>query len=231
MAKYPPLVIEESEWLTGIDLSRLLRHVYPTASDRKLRLFTCTCCAVLRPHYSDPNVIRALDLAEQWADGSVARSVLNSARRAAGWSNATPYVGVSTHAGSANVAVHAANLATWPRRGLESGAGWNALFASRELGLLPDRNQGWVDEHHANLFRDIFGNPFRPVAFDPAWRTSDSTGIAAKMYESREFSAMPILADALEEAGCDNTDILLHCRMPGTHIRGCWVVDLVLDKN
>jgi len=82
-----------------------------------------------------------------------------------------------------------------------------------------------------HLARDIFGNPFRPLAFDPAWRTSDATGIAAKMYESRNFSAMPILADALEEAGCDSVDILLHCREPGTHVRGCWVVDLVLDKK
>ena len=80
------------------------------------------------------------------------------------------------------------------------------------------------------LFRDIFGNPFRPVTFDPAWQTSDTTGIAGRMYDSREFSAMPILADALEEAGCTNADVLLHCREPGVHIRGCWVVDLVLGK-
>jgi hypothetical protein len=81
------------------------------------------------------------------------------------------------------------------------------------------------------FLRDIFGNPFRPVAFDPAWRTSDSTGIAKKMYADRNFSAMPVLADALEEAGCDSVHILLHCRTPGTHVRGCWVVDLVLDKK
>ena len=81
------------------------------------------------------------------------------------------------------------------------------------------------------LARDIFGNPFRPVTFDPAWRTADATGIAARMYESRDFSAMPILADALEEAGCTNADVLLHCREPGVHVRGCWVVDLVLGKS
>ena len=81
------------------------------------------------------------------------------------------------------------------------------------------------------LARDIFGNPFRPVAFDPAWRRADTTGIAARMYESREFSAMPILADALEESGCTNADVLLHCREPGVHVRGCWVVDRVLGKS
>lgn len=81
------------------------------------------------------------------------------------------------------------------------------------------------------LLRDIFGNPFRPVAFDPAWQTADATGIAGRMYESRDFSAMPILADALEEAGCTNADVLLHCREPGVHVRGCWVVDGVLGKS
>ncbi|MDY3562094.1 hypothetical protein R5W23_003540 [Gemmata sp. JC673] len=51
------------------------------------------------------------------------------------------------------------------------------------------------------------------------------------MYESRDFSAMPILADALQDAGCDRADILDHCRGPGQHVRGCWVVDLVLNKG
>ncbi len=79
--------------------------------------------------------------------------------------------------------------------------------------------------------RDIFGNPSRPVAVDPSWRTSTTTALAAQMYDSRDFSAMPILADALQDAGCENTDILDHCRGPGQHARGCWVVDLVLGKE
>ena len=86
-------------------------------------------------------------------------------------------------------------------------------------------------ERQAALLRDIFGNPFRPVAFDPTWCTADSLTIAGRMYESRDFSAMPILADALEEAGCTNPDVLLHCREPGVHVRGCWVVDGVLGKS
>ena len=77
---------------------------------------------------------------------------------------------------------------------------------------------------------DIFGNPFRPVAFDPAWRTSTAVELARQMYEAREFSAMPILADALQDAGCENADVLGHCRGPGPHVRGCWVVDLLLGK-
>ena len=83
-----------------------------------------------------------------------------------------------------------------------------------------------------DLLREIFGNPFRPVTFSPAWWTDTAVALARQMYDSREFSAMPILADALQDAGCDNEDILNHLR-DGTlvHVRGCWVVDLVLGKQ
>jgi hypothetical protein len=81
------------------------------------------------------------------------------------------------------------------------------------------------------IIRDIFGNPFRPVSFSPEWRTSTAVALARQMYDSRDFSAMPILADALQDAGCDNADVLAHCRGPVPHVRGCWVVDLMLDKK
>jgi hypothetical protein len=85
---------------------------------------------------------------------------------------------------------------------------------------------------HCDLLRDIFGNPFRPARFSPDWRTDTAVSLARTMYESREFSAMPILADALQDAGCDNDDILSHCRAGNqVHVRGCWVVDLVLGKE
>ena len=81
------------------------------------------------------------------------------------------------------------------------------------------------------LLRDIFGNPFRPVAFSPTWRTDTALILAREMYESRDFGAMPILADALQDAGCDNDGILSHCRDTNQpHVRGCWVTDLVLNK-
>ncbi|MBP3957608.1 hypothetical protein J8F10_20355 [Gemmata sp. G18] len=78
--------------------------------------------------------------------------------------------------------------------------------------------------------RDILGNPFCPIALSPDWRTGTTISLAQQMYDSRDFSAMPILADALQDAGCDNTDILDHCRSDGPHIRGCWVVDAILGK-
>ena len=83
-----------------------------------------------------------------------------------------------------------------------------------------------------DVIRDIFGNPFRPATFDPSWRTSTAVAIAKGMYDSRDFTAMPILADAIQDAGCDNDEVLTHCRAEsGIHVRGCWVVDLVLGKS
>ena len=81
------------------------------------------------------------------------------------------------------------------------------------------------------LIRDIFGITFSSVNFSAEWRTDTALALARQMYESRDFSAMPILADALQDAGCDSADILNHCRGPGPHVRGCWVVDLVLGKE
>jgi hypothetical protein len=83
----------------------------------------------------------------------------------------------------------------------------------------------------SNLLRDIFGNPSHPVTSPPEWRTDTAVSLARQMYDSRDFSAMPILADALQGAGCDSEDILNHCCGEGPHVRGCWVVDLVLGKE
>ncbi|MBL8795193.1 MAG: hypothetical protein JNM56_14910 [Planctomycetia bacterium] len=83
----------------------------------------------------------------------------------------------------------------------------------------------------ALLFRDLFGNPFRPVTVNPAWLTSAVVSLAQAIYDERAFDRLPILADALEDAGCDHADILNHCRQPGEHVRGCWVVDLLLAKE
>ena len=85
-----------------------------------------------------------------------------------------------------------------------------------------------------HLLRDIFGNPFCAVAVDRtwlAWNDSTAMRIAQAIYDECAFDRLPILADALEDAGCDNADILNHCRQPGEHVRGCWVIDLLLGKE
>jgi hypothetical protein len=86
----------------------------------------------------------------------------------------------------------------------------------------------------AILLRDIFGNPFRPVALDPAWLAWNGGTVrkmAEAIYDDRAFDRLPILADALEEAGCTDRDILDHCRWGGDHVRGCWAIDLLLGKE
>src|SRR5207244_889434 len=81
------------------------------------------------------------------------------------------------------------------------------------------------------LCRCIFGNPFRPVTVNPEWLTSTVIELARGIYDERAFDRLPILGDALQDAGCDNEDVLNHCRGDGPHARGCWVVDLVLGKE
>jgi hypothetical protein len=83
----------------------------------------------------------------------------------------------------------------------------------------------------ADLVRCIVPNPFRPVAFPPDWRTSTAVALARGMYDARDFAPAPILADALEDAGCADPDVLGHLRGPGPHARGCWVVDEVLGRS
>ena len=84
----------------------------------------------------------------------------------------------------------------------------------------------------ASLLRCIFGPLlFRPIALDPLWLASPVPELAESIYVDRAFDRLPLLADALEDAGCTNADILNHCRQPGVHTRGCWVVDLLLGKS
>jgi hypothetical protein len=83
------------------------------------------------------------------------------------------------------------------------------------------------------LVHCVFGNPFRPIAIDPdwlAWHDGTVPKLAQSIYDDRRFDLLPILADALQEAGCTNNEILQHCHSPGPHVRGCWVVDLLLGK-
>jgi hypothetical protein len=97
-----------------------------------------------------------------------------------------------------------------------------------EFGEMPE---GTEHRPQVSLLRDIFGNPFHPVTLDPRWRTETVVALASSIYAERAFDRMPILADALEDAGCDNADILTHCRDDGPHVRGCWVIDLLLGKG
>jgi hypothetical protein len=96
--------------------------------------------------------------------------------------------------------------------------------------ISPEEGQRWLSAV-ADTLRDVYGNPFRPVSFDPLWKTPTALALANAIYTDRAFDRLPMLADMLETAGCSNPDILGHCRGPGPHVRGCWVIDLVLGKE
>jgi hypothetical protein len=142
---------------------------------------------------------------------------------------------VPTHAAlvlAANVTIADTGLAAWYGC---STASW-AVAAVRHPGAgAADPEFGRAERAErlaqARLLRDIVGPlPFRPVVIDPSWLTSVVVSLAAQMYESRDFSRMLILADALADAGCDGRDVLDHCRGPSAHARGCWVVDAILGR-
>jgi hypothetical protein len=94
----------------------------------------------------------------------------------------------------------------------------------------------WREEQarQCHWLRDIFGNPWRPLVVEPTWLNPKGgvvSHLARDIYEQRRFDELPVLADALEEAGCTNQGILTHCRAGGEHVRGCWVIDLLLGKT
>src|SRR5262249_51887056 len=94
-------------------------------------------------------------------------------------------------------------------------AAWDSISPRRQVQIL----------------RDLFGNPFRPASIAPSCRTPKVVVLAQETYDNYAFDRLPVLAGALEEAGCDNEEILGHCRGPGSHVRGCWAVDAVLGKE
>jgi len=193
----------EREWLAGEDASAMLLHLRAgTPSRRKLRLFACAVCRRVGRGMETERGRRALELAEAFADGLVHKRVMTAARSAA---RLLPRVAADAQA-------------------------WRAADIAVVASLL----------HNPALLRDTFGNPFRPPVLDPSWLTWRE-GLVVKMaqdaYTDRllpcgtlDNSCLAVLADALEDAGCGDEDILRHCRRPGEHFRGCWVIDLLLGK-
>lgn len=231
----------EADWLSCPAPASLLDFLNQrdAASRRKFFLFGAACVRRVWRHLTHPASRAAVEAAEAFADGRLSETELLAAHEAAEacWQTLPQIESPELLA-----AVAAARLAP-DVRGNHGNAELTSYALANVLdvaGLVAGRRTGdawWAGKDAESrvltgLFRCVMGNPFRPVAFPPDWRTSTAVAVARAVSESRDFSGMPVLADALEEAGCSAPAVLAHCRDPdGLHARGCWVIDLVLDRE
>jgi hypothetical protein len=209
----------EADWLGPQNAHALVKYLtrvpHGRPSDRKFRLAVCAACRCAFGSQIGAKIEQSVvEVVERYADGTGTGADLRRAHesiRRSGVKNSR--------------AQSALNWLTW--RAPNSFDSFDMAVRSAFAYSVDER--GKTDEMLPALVRCVFGNPFRPVAFNPAWRTDTAVAIARQMYELREFGAMPILADALQDAGCEDEQVLSHCRAPGPHVRGCWVVDGVLE--
>jgi hypothetical protein len=204
----------EAEWLTCTDPEPMLEFLDGRSSGRKLRLFAVACCRRNWDTLTDERLRRAVEVDEQYAEGLV-----SGQDRYAAWNVVL------------TLKIDAIERQEWERAvRIWSTQGPVYDFMNKSALHISDVDWGL----QCQLLRDIIGNPFRPVTIDPTvltWNSGTVPRMAQAIYDDRRFSDLPILADALEEAGCSDQDILTHCRSEGSHVRGCWVVDLILGKE
>jgi hypothetical protein len=187
----------------------------------------------------------APQLPQTGRDGELARIIRGAWQLLDEWWDGSKYK-TARHA-----IAHAAylSLRDQPGRVFTGGAGDAAEYCAQAiehaatllLGRTPEgveldgpETEGEIQRAIANILRDIFGNPFRPVQVNAqrlTWNGGTVTLIAQEIYEQRVFGSLPILADALEDAGCSDVAILDHCRCPDNHVRGCWLLDRLLGKE
>jgi hypothetical protein len=209
---------------------------------RKLRLWACACVRRCWGLLGDESGRKAVVVAERFADGLADEQALDAARAAveaavqampAGppdhWAR---YYSLDTPACLVSRGVHPEAL--WAEGEAVNLAGYYAGDpAVPHAVAAPEATAARFAEDavHSALLRDAFGNPFRPVRLHPSWNDGVAVRLARVIYDERRFADLPILADALEEAGCADAAILAHCCGGGEHARGCWVVDLLTGRQ
>ncbi len=232
----------------------MLEYLDGKVSNRKFRWYATTCCRRFWHLLDDKHGRFAIETAERCAEGLISVDDLweIGQKEELGF-NYDLHENVAQLLGVDRAIIASAFYAV----GLTMGAmGWvqarNAVSAAARtagaIGLGSKADEYSYDEQEEYeqaampftsvervaqvvLLHEVFGNPFRPVVVDLSWLTSTVVLIAQGIYADRDFSPMPILADALQDAGCDNANVLDHCRGSGPHVRGCWVVDMLLGKS
>jgi hypothetical protein len=220
--------MDETKWPSGHNHVPLLSYLrrerkilITKAGRRRMRLFACAAVRRVWELLTDPRSRAAVETAELLADGQA-----DEGRRAEALKQALQayYALPRTETDRLNAAYGA-----WMTCQAEA---WRSRAAVR-TALAAEAGKGrprdvWAP--YAALLREVFGNPFRPVALDPAWAKWNGgalRGMAEAVYQDRAYDRLPVLADALEDAGCADADLLGHLRSPGPHVRGCWALDLL----
>jgi hypothetical protein len=238
-------LVTEDNWMSCEAPLEMFRAIGGKASERKCRLFACACFHRLTSAWgipAEPIELRAVEVAERSADGSAgyeARRAVLTALAEARLVRVSP-AWAATRSGRFLIASNASELTQGIVSHLTDVKAWGETRLResyyRRQPLTREGQAAAAAEARAQtqLVRELFGNPFRPPVIEPnwlAWNGEIVSRLARAIYEERHFADMPILADALEEAGCANEDILGHCRRPGEHVRGCWVLDAILAKE
>jgi hypothetical protein len=221
----------EAEWAASRDSHAMLRRCrrFIRQHPRKGRLVAVACCYRIWHLLTDPRSRAAVDVAAQHVELLASKEEMLAALQAAGTAHHEAFAAKGKEGASAEWAAYFA----------ADPDAWHAAEYARNYAYVaagdPVVGPGPEKAAQAQLIRCALGPlPFRPVTFDSVWRTWNggaAVKLAQAIYDGQRFGDLPILADALEEAGCDNADVLAHCRQPGEHVRGCWVVDLVLGKE
>jgi hypothetical protein len=238
--------MSETIWTTASEPPRLLSLLGEEASPRKLRLFACACCRQLGSRLSD-EARTHVDHCERFADGEATFRALQGSDVVLGRRQTETQQALLHQVPSMLEMERESILAAL--RCLSGRSAYqvaiNTAYAVRSIGgrvtafggrvtasgsFTPDLDgERNARNDQAKLLRDIFGNPFRPIPIGPA-PNDPIRRLAQLIYDERRVDHLPILADALEEAGCTSESVLGHCRSAGPHVRGCWVVDALLGK-
>jgi hypothetical protein len=221
------LAITEADWLASEDPVVLFNaHIIRAPTHRLHRLVAVAMTRIVMPLTPDRRYSEAIDWAEEFAERDFSNDEVN--RVSEGLDSipaADPHDRISWASFHACNAVHHALCDdNWLNRFPQEVA--REVLLAVDALKRRDHLRGLV----FGFIRDVYSPVAGRAAIDPAWRTGTAVALARGMYESRDFTPMPILADALQDAGCDSDDILSHCRQPSEHVRGCWVVDLILGK-
>lgn len=218
----------EAEWLACETPSSMLGTLRRIGGTRKARLLMVAACRRGEHLLDDPAYLALLGAVERVADGKLSPASLARYRTncpSVPFGEQQLWEEESEELDQSNLIKHA----VWFSGDRDARRLEECLEeAVQGLHRRPVIHEGFREQ--CQLIRDIYGNPFRLVAFSPEWQTSTVVALAQGIYAERAFDRMPIMADAIEEAGCDDGEILNHCRQAGEHVRGCWVVDLVLGK-